>query len=51
VQCATVTDTAERLEILQAVTDDVKAAGRINELIPAEGSEFSVKVELAPEQT
>ncbi len=50
VQCATVTDTAERLEILQAVTDDVKAAGRINELIPAEGSEFSVKVKLAPEQ-
>ncbi len=46
---ATVTDTAERIAVLAAVADDVRAAGRISELVTAEGSELSVVCELAPE--
>ena len=46
---ATVIDTAERLAVLESVADDVRAAGRITELVLAEGSEFSVRAELAPE--
>ena len=46
---ATVIDTAERLAVLESVADDVRAAGRITELVTSEGSEFSVRAELAPE--
>ncbi len=46
---ATVTDTADRLEVLVTVADDVRAAGRIDELATATGDEFGVVVELAPE--
>ena len=46
---ATVIDTAERLAVLESVADDVRAAGRITELVLADGSEFSVGTELAPE--
>ena len=46
---ATVIDTAERLAVLESVADDVRGAGRITELVFAEGSEFSVRAELAPE--
>ena len=46
---ATVTDTAERIAVLESVADDVRAAGRITELVTSEGSEFSVRAELAPE--
>ena len=46
---ATVIDTAERLAVLASVADDVRAAGRITELVISEGSEFSVRAELAPE--
>ena len=46
---ATVTDTTERLAVLAEVADDVRAAGRVTELVTSEGSEFSVRAELAPE--
>ena len=46
---ATVTDTAERLGVLAAVADDVRAAGRVSELVTAEGPALSVACELAPE--
>ena len=46
---ATVTDTVERIAVLESVSDDVRAAGRITELITVEGSELSVRTELAPE--
>ena len=46
---AIVTDTAERLAVLAEVADDVRAAGRVTELVTFEGSEFSVRAELAPE--
>ena len=46
---AIVTDTAERLAVLAEVADDVRAAGRVTELVTSEGSEFSVRAELAPE--
>ncbi len=45
---ATVTDTAERLAVLGTVAADVCAAGRVTELILAEGDELSVTCELAP---
>ncbi len=45
---ATVTDTAERLVMLQSVANDVKAAGLIQDLLTVESTEFSVKTELAP---
>ena len=35
--------------MLESVADDVRAAGRITELVTSEGSEFSVRAELAPE--
>ncbi|MXW89775.1 MAG: valine--tRNA ligase, partial [Acidimicrobiaceae bacterium] len=46
---ATVTDTAERIEVLEQVSADVCAAGRITGLVTAEGDEFSVACELTPE--
>ena len=46
---ATVTDTAERLTVLESVADDVRAAGRVSELVTAEGPELSVACELAPD--
>ncbi|MYE77183.1 MAG: valine--tRNA ligase, partial [Acidimicrobiaceae bacterium] len=46
---ATVTDTAERIAVLEAVADDVCAAGRVSELVTAEGRELAVACELAPE--
>ena len=46
---ATVIDTAERIAVLESVADDVRAAGRITELVTSEGSEFLVRAELAPE--
>ena len=46
---ATVTDTAERIAVLETVADDVCAAGRITELVTAEGDEFSVQAQLAAE--
>ena len=46
---ATVTDTAERIAVLAAVAEDVRAAGRVSELVTAEGPELSVACELAPE--
>ena len=46
---ATVTDTAERIAILDTVAADVCGAGRITELVTAEGDEFSVQAQLAPE--
>ena len=46
---ATVTDTAERLAVLEQVSADVCAAGRITELVRVEGDELSVTCELAPE--
>ena len=48
---ATVTDTAERLAVLEQVSADVCAAGRITGLITAEGDELSVTCELAPDAT
>ena len=48
---ATVTDTVERLAVLESVADDVRAAGRITELVTVEGSELSVRSELAPDTT
>ena len=46
---ATVTDTRERIAVLATVVDDVRAAGRVSELITAEGPDLSVDCELAPE--
>ena len=46
---AAVTDTAERLAVLESVADDVRAAGRITDLVTAEGAGLSVICELAPE--
>ena len=46
---ATVTDTAERLAVLAEVADDVRAAGRVSELVTAEGPGLSVACELAPD--
>ncbi|MCY4294220.1 MAG: valine--tRNA ligase [Acidimicrobiaceae bacterium] len=44
---AAVTDTPERLRVLESVAGDVRAAGRISDLITVEGAELSVAVELA----
>ena len=49
VERATVTDTVERIAVLQQVAADVCAAGRITELVTVEGPELSVHAELAPE--
>ena len=46
---ATVIDTAERIAVLESVADDVRAAGRITELVTSEGPELSVCAELVPE--
>ena len=46
---AAVTDTPERIAVLESVADDVRAAGRVTELVTAGGDEFSVACELAPE--
>jgi len=46
---ATVTDTPERIAVLETVADDVCAAGRITELVAAEGDEFLVQAQLAAE--
>ncbi len=46
---AAVTDTAERLAVLESVAADVCAAGRITELVTNEGDELSVSCELAAE--
>ena len=46
---ATVTDTVERIAVLESVADDVRAAGRVTELTAIEGPELSVHAELAPE--
>ncbi|MDE0160617.1 MAG: valine--tRNA ligase [Acidimicrobiaceae bacterium] len=46
---ATVADTAERIAMLATVVDDVRAAGRISELVTSEGPELSVACDLAPE--
>ncbi len=46
---ATVTDTGERIAVLADVAGDVRAAGRVGELVTAEGRELSVACELAPE--
>ncbi len=46
---ASVTDTAERIVVLESVADDVRAAGRITELVASAGDDFSVTAELAPE--
>jgi len=46
---ATVTDTPERIAVLADVAGDVRAAGRVGELVTAEGPELSVACELAPE--
>ena len=46
---ATVTDSAERLAVLETVVDDVRAAGRITGLVTVEGDELSVACQLAPE--
>ena len=49
VTTATVTDTAERLAILEQVADDVADAGRCLELLTAVGPELSVTAELETE--
>ncbi|MCY3961240.1 MAG: valine--tRNA ligase [bacterium] len=49
VTTATITDTAERLAILEQVADDVADAGRCQELLTAVGSELSVTAELETE--
>ncbi len=46
---ATVTDTAERLAVLEQVADDVADAGRCRELLTAAGAELSVTAELETE--
>ena len=43
-----VTDRPERLELLARVSADVKAAGRIAELVTRTGSELTVRTQLAP---
>ena len=45
---AVVTDTADRLAVLEAVAGDVRAAGRIRELATVPGSTFGVESELEP---
>ena len=45
---AVVTDTADRLAVLNAVAGDVRAAGRIRELVTEPGSAFGVESELEP---
>ena len=45
---ASVTDSDNRLAVLDQVTDDVCAAGRISELVTVSGSELDVSAELAP---
>ena len=49
VTTATVTDTAERLAILEQVADDVADAGRCRELLTTVGPELSVAAELETE--
>ncbi len=49
VTTATVTDTAERLAVLEQVADDVADAGRCRELLTAVGPELSVTAELETE--
>ena len=44
----TVTDTADRLAVLDAVASDVKAAGRIRDLVTVPGPAFAVESELQP---
>ena len=44
---AAVTGNAERLAVLETVADDVRAAGRITELVTSAGPEFSVTCDLA----
>jgi len=44
-----VTDTAERLAALELGEDDLLTAGAIEQLVRAAGEEFSVQVELAPQ--
>ena len=44
----TVTDTADRLAVLDAVAGDVRAAGRIGELVTVAGPVFAVESELQP---
>ncbi len=46
---ATVTDTGERLALLEAVAEDVADAGRCRELLTAVGPELSVTAELETE--
>ena len=46
---ATVTDTSERLAVLEQVADDVADAGRCRELLTAVGPELSVTAELETE--
>jgi valyl-tRNA synthetase len=44
-------DTSERLAVLEAALDDVRAAGRVvADIERVEGAELAVKVELAPKQ-
>ena len=47
----TVTDTADRLAVLDAVAGDVRAAGRIGELVTVAGPVFAVESELEPPDT
>ena len=49
VERATVTDSGARLAVLASVADDVRAAGRIVDLVTVEGLDFSVHAELAPQ--
>lgn len=49
VTTATVTDTAERLAVLEQVADDVADAGRCRELLTTVGPELSVTAELETE--
>ena len=49
VTTATVTDTAERLAILEQVANDVADAGRCRELLTAVGPDLSVTAELETE--
>ena len=48
---ARVIDSAQRLAVLDRVAFDVRAAGRISELVAVEGDEFSVEAELAEQTT
>jgi valyl-tRNA synthetase len=45
-----VTDTAERLSVLELGAEDLRQAGAIEALLPVLGEEFAVAVELAEEQ-